>query len=50
MHGALIAGILIGVLQTIAGFFVSSQLKFIPVFALYLLVVLVRPRGLAGRA
>lgn len=50
VHGALIAGILIGVLQTIAGFFVSSQLKFIPVFALYLLVVLVRPRGLAGRA
>jgi branched-chain amino acid transport system permease protein len=50
VHGALIAGILIGVLQTIAGFFVSSQLKFISVFALYLLVVLVRPRGLAGRA
>jgi branched-chain amino acid transport system permease protein len=50
VHGALIAGIVIGVLQVLAGFFVSSQLKFVPVFAIYLLVVLLRPRGLAGRA
>jgi branched-chain amino acid transport system permease protein len=49
VHGALFAGILIGVLQVLAGFFISSQLKFVPVFAIYLLVVLLRPRGLAGR-
>lgn len=50
IHGALIAGVLIGVLQVFTGFFVSSQLKFVPVFLLYLVVVLVWPRGLAGRA
>jgi len=49
IHGALVAGVLIGLLQTLAGFYVSSQLKFVPVYALYLLVVLVRPRGLFGR-
>jgi branched-chain amino acid transport system permease protein len=50
IHGALIAGVLIGVLQVFTGFFVSSQLKFVPVYLLYLAVVLVWPRGLAGRA
>jgi branched-chain amino acid transport system permease protein len=50
VHGALVAGIVIGVLQVLAGFFISSQLKFVPVFAIYLLVVLLRPRGLAGKA
>ena len=49
VHGALVAGIVIGILQVMAGFFVSSQLKFVPAFAIYLLVVLLRPRGLAGR-
>lgn len=49
IHGALVAGVLIGLLQTLAGFYVSSQLKFVPVYALYLLVVLLRPRGLFGR-
>ncbi len=50
IHGALAAGIVVGLLQTLAGFYVSSQLKFVPVYALYLLVVLLRPRGLFGRA
>jgi branched-chain amino acid transport system permease protein len=50
IHGALVAGILIGLLQVLAGFFVSSELKFVPVYLLYLVVVLLRPRGLFGRA
>jgi branched-chain amino acid transport system permease protein len=49
IHGALVAGLLIGVLQTLTGFYLSSQLKYIPVYALYLAVVLLRPRGLFGR-
>lgn len=49
IHGALVAGLLIGMLQVLAGFFVSSELKFVPVYLLYLVVVLVRPRGLFGR-
>lgn len=50
IHGALIAGIFIGLLQVFAGFFISSQLKFVPVYMLYFVVVLLRPRGLFGRA
>lgn len=49
IHGALIAGLLIGLLQVFTGFFVSSELKYLPVYALYLIVVLLRPRGLFGR-
>lgn len=49
VHGALVAGLAIGLLQVLAGFFVSSQLKFVPVYLLYLVVVLLRPRGLFGR-
>ena len=50
VHGALLGGLLIGVMQAAAGFFISSQLKFVPVYAMYLLVVLFRPRGLFGRS
>jgi branched-chain amino acid transport system permease protein len=46
--GALVSGLLIGVLQVFSGFFLSSSLKFVPVFLLYLAIVLVRSRGLLG--
>jgi branched-chain amino acid transport system permease protein len=47
--GALAAGIAMGVLQVLSGFFLTSTLKFVPVYLLYLLVVLLRPRGLLGK-
>jgi branched-chain amino acid transport system permease protein len=47
--GALLAGILIGLLQVVSGFFIASTLKFLPVYLLYLAVVLLRPAGLLGR-
>ncbi len=47
--GALVAGILIGVLQVVSGFFIASTLKFLPVYLLYFAVVLLRPTGLLGR-
>jgi branched-chain amino acid transport system permease protein len=47
--GAFIAGIVIGLLEVTAGFFVSSVLKYVFVYAVYLLVVIVRPQGLLGR-
>lgn len=50
IHGALLAGVCIGILQVIAGFFFDSQLKYVPVYLLYLVVVLLYPRGLAGKA
>jgi branched-subunit amino acid ABC-type transport system permease component len=33
----------------LGGFYISPALKMIPVYVLYLLVVLVRPQGLLGR-
>jgi branched-chain amino acid transport system permease protein len=50
IHGALVAGVCIGLLQVIAGFFFDPQLKYVPVYLLYLVVVLLYPRGLAGKA
>lgn len=47
--GALAAGILIGLFQVVSGFFIASTLKFLPVYLLYLAVVLLRPSGLLGR-
>jgi branched-chain amino acid transport system permease protein len=47
--GALLGGLIIGVLQVLAGFYLPSTLKFVPVYILYLIVVLVRPTGLLGR-
>ena len=49
LHGALVAGVCIGVLQMMAGFFFDSELKYVSVYLLYFVVVLVRPRGLFGR-
>jgi branched-chain amino acid transport system permease protein len=46
--GAFIAGIIVGLVQVLAGVFISPSLKFAVVLAIYLLVVLVRPQGLLG--
>ncbi|HZK67321.1 MAG TPA: branched-chain amino acid ABC transporter permease [Chloroflexota bacterium] len=46
--GALIAGILVGLIQVIAGFVIDPAWKFAVVLAIYLLVVFVRPQGLLG--
>ncbi len=47
--GAFLAGLIIGVVEVTAGYFVSSLLKYVFVYAIYLLVVIVRPAGLLGR-
>jgi branched-chain amino acid transport system permease protein len=49
ISGALAAGVVMGVLQVLSGFFLESSLKFVPVYMLYLAVVLLRPKGLLGR-
>ena len=48
--GAFWAGIIVGVVEVLGGFLLGPQYKLALVLALYLLVVLVRPRGLLGRA
>jgi branched-chain amino acid transport system permease protein len=47
--GAFFGGVLIGVVESLAGVFVAPAVKNIFVFAIYLAVVLLRPRGLVGK-
>lgn len=46
--GALLAGVIIGVVEVLTGLFISPAFKNITAFVLYMVVVLVRPRGLLG--
>ena len=47
--GALVGALLVGVLEVFGGFYLSPEVKMVPVYLAYLIVVLVRPQGLLGR-
>ena len=46
--GALLAAILIGLVESFAGFYIDPVIKYAAVFSLYLVVILIRPKGLFG--
>jgi branched-chain amino acid transport system permease protein len=46
--GALCAALLIGLVESLAGFYIAPVVKYVAVFALYLAVIMVRPKGLFG--
>lgn len=46
--GALVAGVVIGIVEVLSGFYVSPAWKDVVVFLVYMVVVLVRPQGLLG--
>jgi branched-chain amino acid transport system permease protein len=48
--GGLVAGVLIGVVVSMAGVLVAPSYKFAVAYAIYFVVLFVRPRGLLGRA
>ncbi len=48
MNGALCAGVLIGLSEALAGLFIAPSAKSMVSFALLVLVLLLRPRGLLG--
>lgn len=48
--GALVAGLLIGVVQALSAFWVGAVYQDAVIYALFLLVLWVRPQGLLGRA
>lgn len=48
IEGAFIAGIIIGLAQTLGGFLLDPAYKFAIVFFIYLIVVWIRPQGLLG--
>lgn len=49
LAGALIAGVVIGEVEALTALFLEPSLKQVGMFAIYLLVLMVRPRGLFGR-
>lgn len=49
MAGALVGGILIGVSEALAGFFIAPSMKSMFSFALLIAVLALRPQGLLGR-
>jgi branched-chain amino acid transport system permease protein len=48
IEGAFVAGIVIGLVQTLGGFFFDPAYKYAIVFAVYLVTVWIRPQGLLG--
>ncbi|HXZ37273.1 MAG TPA: branched-chain amino acid ABC transporter permease [Thermodesulfobacteriota bacterium] len=48
IEGAFIAGIIVGVAQTLGGFVFDPAYKYAMVFLIYLIVVWIRPQGLLG--
>ena len=47
--GALAAGVLIGLLESLGGLLIDPSFKLLFIFGLYLAVVVFRPQGLFGR-
>jgi branched-chain amino acid transport system permease protein len=48
IEGAFIAGILVGLAQTLGGFFFDPAYKYAIVFMIYLVTIWIRPQGLLG--
>ena len=48
IKGALFAGLLVGVVEALGGYFIGTSFKYLVVFLLYLIVMQIRPRGLFG--
>lgn len=46
--GAFLAGIIIGIVETAGGVFVAPVFKYTIVFVMYLIVIMIRPKGLFG--
>jgi branched-chain amino acid transport system permease protein len=49
LPGAFVAGIALGIIEALTGYFVAPALKTASVFILFLLVLWYRPRGIFGR-
>ncbi len=48
IFGALLAALLIGLVEALSGFYIAPVFKYVAVFGLYLVVVMIRPRGFFG--
>lgn len=48
IKGALFAGLIIGAAEAIGGYLIGTSFKYLVVFAIYLVVIQIKPRGLFG--
>ena len=48
IKGALYAGLIIGVAESLGGYMIGTSYKYLVVFLIYLVVIQIRPRGLFG--
>jgi branched-chain amino acid transport system permease protein len=46
--GTFLAAILVGLVEAFAGFYIAPVFKYVAVFSVYLVVIMVRPKGLFG--
>ncbi|PKN71469.1 MAG: amino acid ABC transporter permease [Deltaproteobacteria bacterium HGW-Deltaproteobacteria-12] len=46
--GALVAALLIGIVEALSGFYIAPVFKYVAVFGLYLALVFLRPKGIFG--
>lgn len=49
VEGALVGGILIGMIETLSGFFIGSELRQLAYFIVFICVLLLKPAGLFGK-
>ena len=49
MPGALVAGLLIGVIESFSGYLIGAVYKDIVVYVLFIAVLWLRPQGLMGK-
>ena len=49
LHGAIVGGLLLSVMEKLLGFYVSTAFIDITAYVVTILVLLVRPRGLFGQ-
>lgn len=49
MVGSLVGGLLLGVIETMAGTYISPALQQAVLFSLFIIVILIRPQGLFGK-
>jgi branched-chain amino acid transport system permease protein len=47
--GAIVGGLMLGVIETLTGFYISTGYKEVPGLVLLLLVLAIKPAGLFGR-
>lgn len=48
VEGAVLAGMIVGVVETFAGFFIQTKFKEVAYFLLFILILVLRPSGLMG--